>query len=487
MNQVKITSFEAENIKRIRAVAFTPGPKGLTVIGGNNRQGKTSVLDTIAWLLGGAKFAPSNPQNSSGCGTPFGRITLSNGITVERTGKNSALKVTDPSGKKAGQELLNEFISSFALDLPKFMHASDKEKAFILLDILGIKEKLSELEAREKTLYDERTEIGRVADSLTKHAQEMPYFFDAPKAEMSAAEIIEKQQKAVEQNNANAETRRRLESTRQKLEQEKNRLASFDLESAKLTAEYEENLRKLDQDFQTSIAANEARMKELEEQIRKLQEENRALSVKTMIARNNLENSKKIRVEERSKERFAIENGMISLSEEENRMTGMVDTLPPYIDLSIFKTDIEQLEEANAKFRANIAHDRAAAEAKEKQNEYDSHTEKIEQVRREIMGLLAGVKMPLPGLTVKDAILYYNGQRWDCMSGAEQLIVATSIVRAVKPNCGFVLMDKLEAMDLETLAEFNQWLLKEQLQVIATRVSQGDECTIIIEDGCVAE
>lgn len=487
MNQVKITSFEAENIKRIRAVAFTPGPKGLTVIGGNNRQGKTSVLDTIAWLLGGAKFAPSNPQNSSGCGTPFGRITLSNGITVERTGKNSALKVTDPSGKKAGQELLNEFISSFALDLPKFMHASDKEKAFILLDILGIKEKLSELEAREKTLYDERTEIGRVADSLTKHAQEMPYFFDAPKAEMSAAEIIEKQQKAVEQNNANAETRRRLESTRQKLEQEKNRLASFDLESAKLTAEYEENLRKLDQDFQTSIAANEARMKELEEQIRKLQEENRALSVKTMIARNNLENSEKIRVEERSRERFVIKSGVISLSEEENRMAGMVDTLPPDIDLAIFKTDIEQLEEANAKFRANIAHDKAAAEAKAKQDEYDSHTEKIEQVRREIMGLLAGVKMPLPGLTVKDAILYYNGQRWDCMSGAEQLIVATSIVRAVKPNCGFVLMDKLEAMDLETLAEFNQWLLKEQLQVIATRVSQGDECTIIIEDGCVAE
>lgn len=487
MNQIKITSFEAENIKRIRAVAFTPTENGLTVIGGNNRQGKTSVLDTIAWLLGGAKFAPSNPQNSNGHGSPFGRITLSNGITVERTGKNSALKVTDPTGKKAGQELLNEFISSFALDLPKFMHASDKEKAFILLDILGIKEKLSELEAREKTLYDERTEIGRVADSLAKHAQEMPYFFDAPKAEMSAAEIIEKQQKAVEQNNANAETRRRLESTRQKLEQEKNRLALFDLDSAKLTAEYEENLRKLDQDFNTRIAANEVRMKELEEQIRKLQEENRALSEKTTIERNNLENSEKIRVEDRSRERFVIKSGVISLSEEENRMAGMVDTLPPDIDLAIFKTDIEQLEEANAKFRANIAHDKAAAEAKAKQDEYDSHTEKIEQVRREIMGLLAGVKMPLPGLTVKDAILYYKGQRWDCMSGAEQLIVATSIVRAVKPNCGFVLMDKLEAMDLETLAEFNEWLLKEQLQVIATRVSKGDECTIIIEDGSVAE
>ena len=128
-----------------------------------------------------------------------------------------------------------------------------------------------------------------------------------------------------------------------------------------------------------------------------------------------------------------------------------------------------------------------AAEAKAKRNEYDAHTSAIEAVRREIMGLLASVKMPLEGLTVKDTLLYYKGQRWDCMSGAEQLIVATSIVRAVNPNCGFVLMDKLEAMDLATLSEFNDWLLKENLQVIATRVSQGDECSIIIEDGSVAE
>lgn len=41
-------------------------------------------------------------------------------------------------------------------------------------------------------------------------------------------------------------------------------------------------------------------------------------------------------------------------------------------------------------------------------------------------------------------------------------------------------------MDLDTLQEFGQWLETEKLQAIATRVSTGDECSIIIEDGYVA-
>ena len=69
------------------------------------------------------------------------------------------------------------------------------------------------------------------------------------------------------------------------------------------------------------------------------------------------------------------------------------------------------------------------------------------------------------------------------MSGSDQLKVAAAIVRKLNPNCGFVLMDKLEQMDLKTLKEFGAWLEQEDLQVIATRVSGGEECSIIIEDG----
>jgi hypothetical protein len=72
------------------------------------------------------------------------------------------------------------------------------------------------------------------------------------------------------------------------------------------------------------------------------------------------------------------------------------------------------------------------------------------------------------------------------MSGSDQLKVATAIVRCLNPKCGFVLLDKLEQMDLDTLREFGNWLETEGLQAIATRVSTGDECSIIIEDGYVA-
>ena len=56
---MKINKLEIENVKRIKAVRLKPAQNGLTVIGGNNNQGKTSVLDSIAWALGGEKYRPS--------------------------------------------------------------------------------------------------------------------------------------------------------------------------------------------------------------------------------------------------------------------------------------------------------------------------------------------------------------------------------------------------------------------------------------------
>jgi hypothetical protein len=69
------------------------------------------------------------------------------------------------------------------------------------------------------------------------------------------------------------------------------------------------------------------------------------------------------------------------------------------------------------------------------------------------------------------------------MGGAEQLRVATAIVRRLNPKCGFALLDGLEKMDLETLYDFGKWLQDEGFKILGTRVSKGDECSIIIEDG----
>ena len=57
--ETKITSLELENIKRIKAVQISPTETGMTVIGGKNGQGKTSVLDAIMWILGGERYRPN--------------------------------------------------------------------------------------------------------------------------------------------------------------------------------------------------------------------------------------------------------------------------------------------------------------------------------------------------------------------------------------------------------------------------------------------
>ena len=103
---MKINKLEIENVKRVKAVKMEPTANGLTIIGGNNNQGKTSVLDAIAWALGGNSFKPTAAQREGSVIPPYISVTMDNGLVVERKGKNSDLKVTDPSGQKAGQQLV---------------------------------------------------------------------------------------------------------------------------------------------------------------------------------------------------------------------------------------------------------------------------------------------------------------------------------------------------------------------------------------------
>jgi len=143
------------------------------------------------------------------------------------------------------------------------------------------------------------------------------------------------------------------------------------------------------------------------------------------------------------------------------------------------------VEETNRKIRANLDREKAGEEAAEYRRQYGKYTQEIEDTRKARMKLLDSADLPLPGLSVEEGELVYNGAKWDCMSSSDQLKVATAIVRKLNPKCGFVLLDKLEQMDTVTLNEFGRWLEQEGLQAIATRVSVGEECSIIIEDGYV--
>ena len=406
MDGIKINKLEIENVKRVKAVKMEPTAKGLTIIGGNNNQGKTSVLDAIAWALGGDKFRPSQARNRDSVIPPHLHIVLNNGLVVERKGKNSDLKVTDPDGNKGGQQLLNEFVEQLALNLPKFMESSAKEKADTLLKIIGVGDKLAQLEKREKELYNRRLAIGQIADRKEKYAKEQPYYPDAPKEIVSASELIRQQQGILAQNGENQRKR--------------------------------ENLHVLEQKYQRLNEQMDALLKEQE------------------ATRKDLETARQ------------------SAQDLQDQSTASLEE------------SISNIEETNRKVRANLDKDKAEEDALEYRNQYRNLTQEIEEVRKNKTDLLSNADLPLPQLSVENGELIYKGQRWDNMSGSDRLKVATAIVRKLNPKCGFVLLDKLEQMDMVTLNEFGQWLQQEDLQAIATRVSTGGECSIIIEDGYVA-
>lgn len=412
MNGIKINQLEIENVKRIKAVKIEPSASGLTIIGGDNNQGKTSVLDAIAWALGGDRYRPSQAERNGSMVPPLLHIVMDNGLVVERKGKNSDLKVTDPSGKKGGQQLLNEFVSQMALDLPKFMEASGREKAQTLLQIIGVGDQLNQLEKEEQERYNERLYVGRTADQKEKFAKEQPYYPDAPKELVSPSELIRQQQEILARNGENQRKRdRALE-----LHVERNRIAEKVNRLQEELEQYQKQLIQADHDMQIAYkSAEELRDASTEE----------------------LENS------------------------------------------------IANIEEINRKVRANLDKDKAEEDAREYRRQYEELTKQITDIRKKKTDLLLYADLPLPELTIEGGELIYKGQKWDNMSGSDRLKVSTAIVRKLNPKCGFVLLDKLEQMDRKTLQEFGAWLEQEGLQAIATRVSTGDECSILIEDGYV--
>jgi hypothetical protein len=428
VGNVKITALEVENLKRVVAVSLDCSGKSLTVIGGNNGQGKTSVLDAIMWALGGDRFKPTNAVHD-GADQAYIKVTLDNGCTVERKGVNGALKVTSTTGK-GGQALLNDFVNQFALNLPRFMNATAADKSKMLLDVFpGLGSELNKINMEAKRIFDERHALGVVADRKAKFAEELPFDFDAPAEPLSGSEMAKRMQEALSFNARNQAVRGSVEAHAATIKEKAYRL---------------ESIEKRIKDMEAALAEAKADAGKTRDELKSAHATHDAAQMTAAQTKD--------------------------------------------MDTTALQKELENIDAMNARCRANESKRNAEAEAAEMREQYNAATQKLEEVRTKRIQLLAGVQMPLDGLSLNDAgELVYRAQPWDCMSGAEQLRVSAAICAAVNPKCGFVLLDKLEAMDVDSLREFGEWLEARNMQAIGTRVSKGDECSIVIEDGNVVE
>lgn len=189
---MKIVKLAAENVKRLRAVEVQPNGDPLVVVGGRNAQGKSSVLDSIMYALGGAGGIPSQPvrrgAKKATVEVDLGDLRITRTMTADGGG---GLTVTDKSGAKQAspQKLLDRLYAAGAFDPLEYTRLDPKAQAERLRVLAGLD--TSAIDAERKAAFDARTDCARDGKALAAQLAAMPEpAADAPTEEVSVARLV---------------------------------------------------------------------------------------------------------------------------------------------------------------------------------------------------------------------------------------------------------------------------------------------------------
>lgn len=425
MQTVVVSHVRIEDFKRIRLAEYDVPECGLFLIGGDNRQGKTSNLDAIAAALGGESFVPPDAVRR-GAKKGSEEITLSNGWTVKRThtvagGGTLTLKGITVGG--GTQTALDKCVSRFALDISQWLNAKGPAQLKMLLKIVGVD--FTEIDRKRAGLYEKRTSVGQQADRAKGHFESLPWHEGAGPVQSAAA----------------------LNGVLTEIQGEAQAAAQHDRRVADLQAAHARAEQACEQ-AQAEVFALEKKL---------------AAAKATLTARQAV---------------------VTSAAGQANAAS---DTPRPAVrDAAPILEQIKQLDATNAMARENVAKTQAETNWKTLAGEYTELTHQIEAIDAEKLDTLAAAEWPLKAISVAGDSVTYKGVPWENVAHSDRLIATTAICQRMLPACGFVLIDGLEAMDDATLKAYDAWLVSRKLQAIGTRVSDGPECDLIFKDGEVA-
>lgn len=424
-----IASIDIQNFKRIKCVQFDPKAAGLTTLGGMNRAGKTSGINAIQMGFSGGKYRPTDLHNDSGSPGDFAavNITTTNGYKVRIFGKNGCIEVTDPNGIKGGITLFGDAVSSFATDLRPFINAKATEKYKIAILAMGIGDLLETLEAERQTAYDARTVANGIetkANAALEAGVEPGKDVEIPD-EVDIVELSAEIQKAISDNDDRTDL---IEEQDDILNGRKNTVATI--------AAIEEE-----------IAEKQAELITWRDAITNIDKE--------VIAK------------------FEPIPDPIDLEPMNAKMATANETNTTRTTLLKVQTDYDALINSDKQAsKAAVAAQEALNAVVEKKNNAVNELGEISN----------------PDITLESGQVLYKGKAWDCVSGADEYIIATEFGFATNKGCNFVLVDGLERMDPVERCKYDTWGIKNGVQLIGTVVTgDPEQCSIFIEDGRIVD
>ena len=227
----RLIEMRLENFKGVELAWIRPNQDGVTYITGDNGQGKSTVLDAVAFLLQGSKAKIEEPiRNGSDKAQVLGITDTGLIITRElRDPGGWEVKVREDVGNgktrtlRSPQAILNRLLDGNTLDVMDFPNDPTVEK---LVRALGLAEFYEENRAARQASFDTRTDVNREVRRLEALIAGAPEPEEGlPEEEESAAELSAKISAAHETNNsidnAQADVTRHTTALRQALAKEK--------------------------------------------------------------------------------------------------------------------------------------------------------------------------------------------------------------------------------------------------------------------------
>jgi chromosome segregation ATPase len=420
----KITRLEVSNFKRIRTVAIEPDG-AIVAVRGRNGAGKSSCLDAIAAALGGEKLAPAEPIRRGTDGAVV-RIEMDDGTTVERrwTASGSTLKLMSKEGAKFDkpQKRLDDLIGRLSFDPLAFSRLPAKEQAETLRKLAGVDFTL--LDGKRRAAYDGRTEANRQLASAKARLAAIPVV-DAPDSPVSAADLLEEQDRRRAQHDANEAKRRALSAARAKYST-----------------------------FEGFVACSQADVAKLEKAL----EDARALLVSNQRALEALK-----------------EPGKALKSEVEQLVDPNLDEIP---------AKLREVETVNELVRQKKARATEAEHVKAAETAAAKLDAEITAIDAQKAAALAEANLPVKGLAFTDECVTFDGLPLSQASQAQQLRVSVAIGSALNPKLRAMLVRDGSLLDEDSLALLKDEAERADLQVWLEMVGRtGDG--IVIEDGLV--
>ena len=152
-------------------------------------------------------------------------------------------------------------------------------------------------------------------------------------------------------------------------------------------------------------------------------------------------------------------------------------------DIYAIKTRISNAESKNDAIRDAIEYRKAEDELMVERSNSDSMDEIMLGFEKEKTKRIKACKYPIPGLTIDDESVYYNGKPFSQESSSRQIRISTAIAMALNPKLKVIMVRDGSLLDDESMKEILELTGGKDYQLWIERVDSSGKVGVFIEDG----